>query len=157
MVIVTPNHVPLAHPGPHVFRLCDDAICELGQDPDRYPAVGENIPKRQFPAKRTSVAPVPLAVVYAIEDGERDSIHEVTGARAADVLVKNLYLEGLLDAVQMGNALMRCADIAAHLKVRTLARRKDERGLGSLAELLLTYPRNRKPTPDSPPDRPQQS
>lgn len=142
MVTVRPDRIhPQVGPGPHEFRLCDDAVELLGAIPTDFPLVSAAIPKRRFPAERVSRAAKRLSAVYVLQDGEHDVVDRVRGAQAAALLLQNLYLEGLLDTQELTEALMRCARIAARLHVRRVVRRKDPASLPSLADRIISDPR----------------
>lgn len=131
------RELPRALPGPAELRLCDDAVARLGEAPERFPMVAPTVMKRVVPAARVATRPHPLAVIYVIEDAETDAVVPARGADAADLLVRNLYLERLIDLPGISEALMRCAALASKVPVRRLARKRDVTRLPALVELVL--------------------
>lgn len=136
VVVALEARVPVAQPGPQVFRLWPEAIQRLGCDPASFAAVATNNGKRSVPAARVVPAPTRISSIYVLSDAPRAGLEQLRGADAAVALLKNLYLEGLLDLPQLGAALDRCARIADSTRVFRLSRRKHPDTLSTVVDMI---------------------
>lgn len=114
--------VPTAIPAIPRIKLWPESLRALSLDPDRYERVHAELDKRQLPAPRGFPGgPVPIGVIYVLDEGTAIGIEPIAGHEAVIEVVRHSYAVDLLQATgSQGRHFLQCTDLAGRVPVRRL-------------------------------------
>ena len=129
---------PTVQPGYPQLRLAPEVAEHLGARPDKLPRLHPDFEKR---ARRIEgpfgLGPVPLARVFVLETGDRESIEPLRAQQRFIELVRHSYLAPLLrDTGESSAHFRQVAALAGSTPILRLQRRRQLERLVSIAALI---------------------
>lgn len=133
-----------------VVRMSDPSLLPSSRPPGLPPSSWRAADKTTVPvAPRTSHAPVPVAAIVALADGDAVDLVTLHGSAAVLVLLDHAFCRTAFQQGQAQDALVRCAAIAQACRVATLVRPRRLVRLPDVVSTLERFVRAREDRPDS--------
>jgi hypothetical protein len=137
LTITTDGTVPLTIPGVPRVKMYPDVATHLGLDVEALAPLHPRDAKRgRTVADRFATGPLPLRVLYVLDDAETLSLAPLTPSAALVELLRHSYGARTLQATRTAEHFRQCATVAGRVPARVLRRPRSLAALPRLVEAV---------------------
>jgi len=131
------NSVPMVFPGSPTMKLSSEVVDNLLTNHKSLPKVYSNPSKRVYNFSESFLEnPIPLKVIYLIEDGTETSIGEIKPKEEIISMIKSTYSLGLFDKNELAENLKQCSEILNEVPLKLLNIKRSFRHINEVVKVI---------------------
>ncbi|MFA0834608.1 MAG: hypothetical protein ACC609_11440 [Methanobacterium formicicum] len=135
-VELSKDGLPLSFPGSPRIKLWPEVIKTICEDIESIPRSHSNTEKRSYAVNNFSESPLPLKIIYLVEESDKTSIIESNNKNALIEFIKNSYCYPMFNNEELSQNFSSCSQLSNKVFFKTLKVKRSSDGFIELVKAI---------------------